>query len=60
MKIMIIALTIHKKLRKYKTSGYVYYKLATVTCKIHEKNYTNTMALRCKDCGDKKALKNKK
>ena len=44
-------------LNKHKTRAYLYCILATVTHKVHVKNYTNILALQCKNSGDRKALK---
>jgi len=49
-----------QRLNKHKTSVSVYcciLILATVTYKAQVRNYTDIMALQCKDCGDKTALK---
>jgi len=46
-----------KKSNKHKTSVSVYCILATVTNKTEMKKYTNTMALQCEDCDERKALK---
>jgi len=46
-----------QRLNKHKTSVSVYCILATVTYKTQMRKYTDIMALQCKDCGDRKALK---
>ena len=45
------------RLNKHKTSVSVYCLLATVTNKTQMRKCTDIMALQCKDCGDRKALK---
>jgi len=46
-------------LNKQKTSLSVYCILVTVTYKTQIRNYTDIMALKWKDCGDKRTLKYK-
>jgi len=46
-----------QRLNKHKTSVRVYCILAAVTYKKQMINYTDIMALQCKDCGDKTMLK---
>jgi len=44
-------------LNKHKTAVGVYCILATVTYMTQMRNYTDIMALQCKDCGDITTLK---
>jgi len=46
-----------KMLHKHKIAVSVYCIFATVTYKTQMRKYTDIMALQCKDCGDRKALK---
>jgi len=46
-----------KRLNKYNISVRGYCKLTTVTYKTQMIKYTNIMALQCKDCDERKALK---
>jgi len=46
-----------KRVNKHKTSVSAYCVLATVTYRTQMRNYTDIMALQCKDCGDRKVLK---
>ena len=46
-----------KRVNKHKTSVSAYCGLATVTYRTQMRNYTDIMALQCKDCGDRKVLK---
>jgi len=46
-----------QRLNKHKTSVSVYCILATVTYRTQMRNYTDTMALQYKDCGEKTTLK---